>query len=196
MAAHAAHSAQPPARQTGIVTGQDLALCVSNEIPFPTLFDDNMVIVKVRAVAINPTDFKMPAAFPSAGAVDGCDFAGEIFSLGPSVSRWRLGDRVFGAVQGANPQNHQSGAFQEFVPTYEGEVLRIPDDMSFEMAASIGGACIGTAAVALYCSLGLEPLPQLLKAGDKPELQGGAKDVLVYGGSTNTGAMAIQLIKL
>lgn len=190
----AAHGTHPPTRQTGIVTGQDLTLGVSNEIPFPKLFDDNMIIVKVHAVALNPTDFKMPAAFPSAGAVDGCDFAGEIFSMGPSVSRWKVGDRVFGAVQGANPTNHQSGAFQEFVPTYEGEVLRIPGDMSYETAASIGGACIGTAAVALYCSLGLGPLPRLPPTGGEP--QGGRKDVLVYGGSTNTGAMAIQLIKL
>lgn len=183
-----------PSIQNGIVTQQDLALGVSGEVPFPKLFDERMIIVKTRAVALNPTDFKMPAAFPSIGAVNGCDFSGDVFRVGSLVTRWVVGDRVFGAVQGANPNNHQSGAFQQFVPTFEGEVLRVPDDMSYETAASIGGACIGTAAVALFCSLGLTPLPRL--RADTLELRESAKIVLVYGGSTNTGAMAIQMIRL
>ena len=148
-----------------------------------------MIIVRTRAVALNPTDFKMSMAFPSPGAVDGTDFAGDVVKVGPGVTQWKIGDRVFGAVQGANPQNHQVGAFQQFVPTFQREVLRIPDDMSYETAAAIGGACIGTAAIALYCSLGLSPLPK----GKRPEKP---LPVLVYGGSTATGIMALQLIRL
>jgi NADPH:quinone reductase-like Zn-dependent oxidoreductase len=177
-----------PPLQTGIITLPNLTLGVSDTVPTPRLLTDKMIIVATCAMALNPTDFKMPAAFPSPGAVDGADFAGDIVQVGPAVTKWRVGDRVFGAVQGADPKNHQSGAFQQFVPAYEREVLRVPDGMSYETAAAIGGACIGTAALALYCSLGLRPLP-----GGEACLK--PLPVLVYGGSTATGAMAIQLLK-
>lgn len=64
--------------------------------------------------------------------------------------------------------------------------LKIPDSLSFEEAATLG---LGTTTVgqALYQSLGL-PLP------DQP-----AKEkfpILIYGGSTATGTLAIQFAKL
>jgi len=188
---------------TGIITQADLTLGVSTSVPKPKLLSGRMILVKVRAVAINPTDFKMPAAFPSPGAVDGTDFAGDVVAIGDQVTKWKIGDRVFGACQGANPKNHQAGAFQEICPNYEDDVLRIPDDMSYETAAGIGGACVGTAALALYCSLGLSPLPPW------PEESGEASEptpsstppvkpvhVLINGGSTATGVMAVQLVRL
>ena len=180
---------QLPSHQTGIITLPNLTLGVSSDVPIPDLRDDDMILVHNQAVGLNPTDFKMPAAFPSPGAVDGADFAGNVIRVGPNVTKWRVGDRVFGAVQGANPQNHEAGAFQEYVSTYAREVLRIPDSMSYETAASIGGAGMGTAAVSLYCSLGIQPLP----LGDPPAKR---LHVLIYGGSTATGIMAIQMVGL
>ncbi|EGY16759.1 TOXD protein [Verticillium dahliae VdLs.17] len=179
----------PPPTQTAIITQPDLQLGIAKDVPVPRITADNMILIRTRSVALNPSDFKMYAAFPSPGAVDGTDFAGDVVAVGTAVTQWKVGDRVFGAVQGGNPSNHQSGAFQEYVPTFELEVVRIPDSMSYETAASIGGACITTAAVVIYGSLGLRPLP-FNKGPEDPAT------VLVYGGSTASGAMIIQLLKL
>ncbi|KAG7142120.1 Enoyl reductase like protein [Verticillium longisporum] len=206
----------PPPTQTAIITQPDLQLGIAKDVPVPRITADNMILIRTRSVALNPSDFKMYAAFPSPGAVDGTDFAGDVVAVGTAVTQWKVGDRVFGAVQGGNPSNHQSGAFQEYVPTFELEVVRIPNSMSYETAASIGGACITTAAVVIYGSLGPRPLP-FSKAPEDPAtvlvyvviygslglrplpFSKGPEDpatVLVYGGSTASGAMIIQLLKL
>lgn len=64
--------------------------------------------------------------------------------------------------------------------------MRIPDDMSFEEAATLGAGIV-TMGQGLYQSLGL-PLP------DDPAKE--AIPVLIYGGSTATGSLAIQFAKL
>ncbi|KAG8157096.1 hypothetical protein KVR01_013086 [Diaporthe batatas] len=66
--------------------------------------------------------------------------------------------------------------------------LKIPESMGFEEAAGMGMR-IATAGMALFWSLGI-PTEWLLKAA------GEQMPVLVYGGSTSTGTMAIQLLKL
>jgi NADPH:quinone reductase-like Zn-dependent oxidoreductase len=63
--------------------------------------------------------------------------------------------------------------------------LRVPDNITFEAAASVGCG-IGTVGYALYKVLGL-PLP--------PAKQDGTP-ILIYGGSTATGTLAIQFAKL
>lgn len=65
--------------------------------------------------------------------------------------------------------------------------MRIPDHLSFE-AASTFGMGISTSAQALYQSLKL-PLPTIDPISTN-------HTVLVYGGSSATGSIAIQLAKL
>ncbi|EHK97306.1 putative protein TOXD [Glarea lozoyensis 74030] len=61
------------------------------------------------------------------------------------------------------------------------------DEMSFEEAATMGSG-IGTMGLALFRSLGVPGYP------GEPALK--PKHVLVYGGSSATGTMAIQLLRL
>jgi NADPH:quinone reductase-like Zn-dependent oxidoreductase len=65
--------------------------------------------------------------------------------------------------------------------------MKLPDGMSFEEGASIGSG-IGTIGLALFRSLEVPGYPE------EPAIT--PKYVLVYGGSSATGTMAIQLLKL
>lgn len=177
-----------PATQKAIIQGPTGTPTLTPSIPLPPLSPDQ-ILVKTIAVALNPTDYKMPANFPSPGAIVGCDLSGLIVRLGSTApSSLKIGDRVCGAVHGSNPIDHQTGAFAEFVRADAGLVLKVPDGMGWEEAAAIGGIGHGTLGLALWDSLELPASP------DKPAEK--AAHVLVYGGSTATGTMAIQLLRL
>ena len=85
----------------------------------------------------------------------------------------------------------RSGAFAEYASVHGDMVFKLPEGMSFAVGASMP-LRIATAALALFHSLGLPS--ELLDA--QQEKRGEWLDVLVYGGATSTGTMAIQLLKL
>lgn len=177
-----------PEFQTAIKQAQKGSLVIRNDAPLPKL-DPDMVLVKTFAVALNPCDFKMPTRFPTPGASAGADFAGIVVALGSAMLKdLQIGDRVCGPIHAANPIRHDSGAFAQYVAAYSDLVVKIPDGMTWENAAAIGGAVVGTLGLALFVSLALPCHPE--KPAEKPFY------VLVYGGSTSTGTMAIQLLTL
>lgn len=226
---HYATSPPPhlPTRQRAIIQGDGGALRIAHAQPLPAL-SPSQILVKTAAVALNPTDYKMHANFPSPGAAVGCDFAGTIVALGSdfltshststsstaSISSsysslsslseqhqrhptLKIGDRVCGAVHGSNPIDPSTGAFAEYVHTEGDLVLRVPDSVPWEKAAALGGIGHGTLALALWRSLGLKGTPDLPRQG-KEEAADNEEEgqyVLVYGGSTATGTMALQLLK-
>lgn len=174
-------------RQTAIVMRDDGKLGLSHMALVPPLRPD-MVLVRTRAVALNPTDHKMADNFSTPGAISGCDFAGDVVAIGSNVTRpLSVGDRVAGGVYGSNPLDLTSGAFAQYVGATADILVRIPDGWSYEEAAAIGGAGPATIAIALYDSLGLKATPA--NPAEKPF------PVLVYGGSTATGTMAIQILR-
>jgi NADPH:quinone reductase-like Zn-dependent oxidoreductase len=65
----------------------------------------------------------------------------------------------------------------------EGATFKVPDNMSDERAATVGVAVV-TVALGLYQNLEM-PYPGSEKAGN-------GDWVLIYGGSTATGSIAIQ----
>lgn len=91
-----------------------------------------------------------------------------------------------GSLIVGNGQNHDSGAFADYVIAKGDVQLKLPDKLSFEEAATLG---VGTTTVGqgLYQSLGL-PLPSEPAKEKFP--------VLIYGGSSATGTLAIQYAKL
>lgn len=84
----------------------------------------------------------------------------------------------------------RSGAFAEYASVHGDMVFKLPEGMSFAVGAGMP-LRIATAALALFHSLGL---PSELLDED-PKKRGEPFDVLVYGGATSTGTMAIQLLK-
>ncbi|KAF4996553.1 hypothetical protein FGRMN_4437 [Fusarium graminum] len=155
------------------------------DTPIPHLRDD-YILVKTRAIAINPADWKMIDYAASPGQTAGFDYSGVVVKAGSLVQdRFQPGDRVAGFVHGCNASNHEDGAFAEYL-TAKGDVqIKIPDSVSFETAATLGAGVL-TAGQSLYQSLGL-PLPKS-EAIDK--------SILIYGGSSATGSLSIQFAKL
>lgn len=79
------------------------------------------------------------------------------------------------------------GAYSQFVGAADVAVLRIPEQMTFEEAATLGIG-IGVTGIALFRSLQIPGWPTRPAAV--------ARQVLVYGGSTASGTLAIQFLKL
>lgn len=157
-----------------------------NDAPVPVLRPD-YIQVKTVAVALNPTDWKHIDFRASKGAINGCDYAGIVEAIGSEVQNGlKVGDRVAGFIHGSNESNHDDGAFAEHVVAKSQLSTKIPDNLSFEAASTLGCG-ITTVAQALYQSLEL-PWPTQPSATPFP--------ILIYGGSTATGTLAIQFAKL
>lgn len=71
-----------------------------SNVPFPDLPGDNWLLVKTKAVALNPTDWKNIARATAPGAIAGCDYAGIVEAIGRGVEGVKVGDRVAGFVRG------------------------------------------------------------------------------------------------
>ncbi|CEJ56576.1 Putative ToxD [Penicillium brasilianum] len=152
----------------------------------PTLRDD-YILVKNVSVGLNPTDWKHVAYLAPPGVLIGCDYAGVVEAVGKDVKKpFKKGDRVCGFVHGGNAVQPEDGAFAEYIVAKGDLQTKIPDNLSFQEAATLG---VGTVTVgqALYQSLKLALPSEPIKD---------STPILIYGGSTATGTLAIQFAKL
>jgi len=102
------------------------------EVPSPKLGKRD-VLIDVKAASVNFPDvliiqdlyqFRPPRPFSPGG-----EFAGVVKATGEEVTRYRVGDRVFG--------NSTHGGFAEEAVLHEARAIAMPDAMSFEDAASL-----------------------------------------------------------
>ncbi|OQU93794.1 Alcohol dehydrogenase GroES-like domain-containing protein [Cladophialophora immunda] len=148
------------------------------------------LLVKVAAVALNPTDWKHIDWHNRPNLLCGCDYAGTVAAVGSKCSTsWAEGDRVCGMAHGGNKSQPEDGAFAEYIVAKADVQLRIPTHMSFAEAATLGVGIL-TVGQGLYQAMGLE-LPVDDKGEDINKTTTG-QYVLVYGGSTASGALGIQ----
>lgn len=155
-----------------------------SKIPQPR---DDEALVRVVCIGVNPVDGKSADLSPTPGATVGCDFSGQLVIIGSSVKQHLTsGDAVCGYVFGNNPDELDNGAFAEYVAVPGDLVFRIPSGMSYSTAATLGVG-MTTVGMALYRTLKL-PLPGTKP--DKPDF------VLVYGGGTATGTLAVQMLHM
>lgn len=168
-------------------SGLPLAITPSKAVP--ELSSPYHVVVRVLAVGLNPTDYKMLTHFYMEGNTVGCDFCGIVESAGASALV-SPGDRVCGADFPYRPDNKLNGAFVQYAITDSRHVLRVPKDWSDTQAAAMGaiGWCTACLAISDAAALNLKGMPS--RPTKKPS------PVLVYGGATATGLMAIQMLKL
>ncbi|KAM4064108.1 zinc-binding dehydrogenase [Hirsutella rhossiliensis] len=155
--------------------------------PIPKLRDGYM-LVKTKAVALNPTDWKhIKSLVAEAGPVVGCDYAGVVEEVGPKVTKgFKPGDRVCGVVHGSNDVQPEDGAFAEYIVVKADVQIKVPAAMDINEAATLGVG-ITTVGQGLYQTLGLAlPTAPIHKP----------VHVLIYGGSTATGTLGIQFAKL
>lgn len=174
--------------QTALVGTTDGTIQLSNDAPIPEATGDK-ILIKTKAVSVNPVDTKMTGTYVTAGAVAGFDFAGVVEEVGPEATKrnFKVGDRVCTASIGMNPHDPTNGAFAEYTATVERILLKLPPSLSFEEGASIGISFM-TTGLALFKSLGLPGNPLERSTHPVP--------VLVFGGSSSTGTAAIQLLKI
>jgi NADPH2:quinone reductase len=137
------------------------------------------VRVKVLAASINPIDtyvragvVAMPRPTPCA---TGSDLAGVVDAVGPGVTRFKAGDRVWGSNQGLLGRQ---GTCAEFACVGEEWLYPTPAKVADEQAAA-------AALVGITAHLGLFRCAHL-KAGET---------VFVNGGTGGVGSMVVQMAK-
>lgn len=147
------------------------------EKPLPR---ENQVLVRIRAAAANPLDWHYMRGTPYLMRMDsgfrkpedpsvGVDMAGIVAAVGGNVTQFKVGDEVFGTV---------NGAFAEYALTTERRIAPKPANLTFEQAAAVPVA-------ALTALQGLR---------DQGRIQPGQK-VLINGASGGVGTFAVQIAK-
>jgi NADPH:quinone reductase-like Zn-dependent oxidoreductase len=160
--------------------GQPEVLSIEDvEKPFPK---DNEVLVRVQAATVNRTDCANLTAkpfimrfglglFKPARQIPGTDFAGVVEMVGPNVTNFKVGDRVFGFDDGV------SSSYAEYMTFPSNDAIAVmPHNVSFaEAAASLEGAHYA------------------LNFINKVEVNG--KTVLVHGATGAIGSAMVQLCR-
>ncbi|KAK5716302.1 hypothetical protein LTR17_016491 [Elasticomyces elasticus] len=147
------------------------------------------LLAKVEAIALNPTDWKHVSGKRAAeGGISGCDFAGTVVEVGSDVSKsLKPGDRIAATTHGANFSQPEDGCFAEYALAKADLVVKIPDSLSFEAAATFPLG-VGTVGQGLF--------QQALKLNLPTEPTKNGESILIYGGSSATGSLGIQYAKL
>lgn len=149
------------------------------EMERPTAGDDE-VLIKVCAASVNPLDWHFMRGLPYLVRMMlglgkpkdtrlGVDVAGRAEAVGRNVTQFKPGDAVYGACR---------GAFAEYACASESALVRKPENVTFEQAASVP--------VAAFTAL------QGLR--DKGQIQPGQK-VLINGAAGGVGTFAVQIAK-
>ncbi len=142
---------------------------------------DNEVLIKVHAASANPLDWHSMRGAPFVARLEfglqrprdprlGADVAGRVTAIGKDVTRFKVGDEVFGDIS--------KGSFAEYASASEEHVALKPANLTFEAAAAVP--------VAAFTAL------QGLR--DKGQIRSGQK-VLINGAAGGVGTFAVQIAK-
>ncbi|UCI34505.1 NADP-dependent oxidoreductase [Mesorhizobium sp. B4-1-4] len=148
------------------------------EVPAPVPGPRDL-LVEVRAVGLNPVDFKFRQGKlrailrPRLPLVLGNELAGNVVAVGSQVGRFRVGDPVFARVA-----KERAGAFAEQACVDQDHAAYMPRTLDFTDAAAVPLAGL-TALQTLRDLLGVKP-------GQK---------LFISGGAGGVGTFAIQIAK-
>ena len=146
----------------------------------------NEIRIKIHAASINSWDWDLlrgePFIVRLAGGgltkpiknIIGCDVAGVVDAIGKKVTKFKIGDAVFGDLSG-----DKWGGFAEYVCGSENSFISKPKSMTFEQAAAFPQAAVMA----------------LQGVRDYGTVQPGQR-VLINGAGGGVGSFAIQLAKL
>ncbi|PGV55374.1 NADPH:quinone reductase [Bacillus cereus] len=148
------------------------------QVPNPVI-KCNEVLIRIHATSVNPVDWKIRKgelqekllfSFP---IILGLDVAGVIEEVGEDVDHFKIGDKVF-----TKPENIGKGSYAEYITVKSDLVAYMPNNISFEEAASIPLA-------GLTAWQSLVDYAQI-KENDR---------VLIHAGAGGVGSFAIQIAK-
>ncbi|MEV7388034.1 MULTISPECIES: NAD(P)H-quinone oxidoreductase [unclassified Streptomyces] len=144
---------------------------VWDEVPDPVP-GEGEVLVEVVASAVNRADIMQRQGFydppPGASPYPGLECSGRIAALGPGVSGWSVGDEVCALLAG--------GGYAQKVAVPAGQLLPVPEGLDLRQAAALPEV-VCTVWSNVFMISHLRP----------------GETLLVHGGSSGIGTMAIQL---
>ncbi|MFF9625744.1 NAD(P)H-quinone oxidoreductase [Streptomyces griseosporeus] len=143
------------------------------EVPDPVP-GEGEVLVDVAASAVNRADLLQRQGFydppPGSSPYPGLEVSGRIAAIGPGVSGWAVGDEVCALLSG--------GGYAEKVAVPAGQLLPLPKGVGLVQAAALPEV-VCTVWSNVFMVAHLRP----------------GETLLVHGGSSGIGTMAIQLAK-
>ncbi len=152
--------------------GPEVLQPVTRPLPVPAAGE---VLIKVAAAGVNRPDVLQRRGMypppPGAPSVPGLEVAGEIVAVGPEVEPALLGTRVCALVAG--------GGYAEYCAAPVGQCLPVPDGLSMEEAAAMPETLFTVWTNVFERGYA--------KAGET---------ILIHGGTSGIGTMAIALCKL
>jgi len=144
--------------------------CTTN-VPVPGAAE---ALIRVAAAGVNRPDCMQRKGFyrvpPDASVYPGLEVAGEVVACGAEVTRWQVGDRVVALTHG--------GGYAQYCNANEGHCLPWPKGMTSLEAAALPETCF-TVQYNLLTRAALT----------------GSDTLLVHGGSSGIGSVAIQVAK-
>ena len=153
---------------------------IITDLPIPVI-QNNEVLVKLKAISINPVDVKTRAGKGVSGIIKnetpiilGLDISGIITEVGSEVTDFKTGDEVFAMINFPNPGR----TYAEYVAAPASQLALKPANISHEEAA----------AATLAALTALQGLTRHgnVKAGDR---------VLIHAASGGVGHFAVQIAK-
>ncbi|UUU41107.1 NAD(P)H-quinone oxidoreductase [Streptomyces sp. NBC_00162] len=146
---------------------------VWSDVPDPVA-GEGEVLVEVAASAVNRADVLQRQGFydppPGASRHPGLECSGRISAMGPGVSGWSVGDEVCALLAG--------GGYAQKVAVPMGQLLPVPAGVDLVTAAALPEV-VATVWSNVFMVAGLCP----------------GETLLVHGGASGIGTMAIQLAK-
>ncbi|XP_033096009.1 quinone oxidoreductase-like [Anneissia japonica] len=149
-------------------------LKLDSDVPIPEP-NEKQVLVRVHAAGVNPVETYLRQGTyhikPPLPWIPGNDCAGVVEKVGPGVSKYKTGDRVF-------TYKSVTGSYAEYTVTNEKDVFTLPAPLSFQQGAAMG--------IPYFTAYHALILRAKAKAGHK---------VLVHGASGSVGIASVQLAK-
>ena len=158
----------------------DDASLVDIDLPKPAP-DGHDILVQVKAVSVNPVDYKVRRSTPPQGTdwkVLGWDAAGIVHAVGKDVTLFKPGDAVFYAGSITRP-----GSNAEFHLVDERIVGPKPKTLDWAEAAALPLTAI-TAWEALFDRIDVKKM-----------VPGAAPAILIVGGAGGVGSIAVQIAR-
>lgn len=150
---------------------------------------DGEVLVEVKAACVNTYDWHLVEAkpfftrflsgiFKPKNNIPGADIAGVVAGIGKGAGKFKLGDEVYGCLEGCGKSGLAAGGFAEYVCAQEGNLALKPQELPF----------VETAALPMAALTALQAIR------DTAKLERG-QSILINGASGGVGMFAVQIAK-
>jgi NADPH2:quinone reductase len=151
--------------------GPEVLVPETRPVPVPR---EGEILIKVMAAGVNRPDVAQRSGHypppPGASDLPGLEVAGEVVALGAGASKHKLGDKVMSLVAG--------GGYAQYCVAQDAQAMTVPPSLSIKEAGAI---------------------PETLMTVWHNVFERGAlktgETLLIHGGSSGIGTMAIQLAK-